>query len=372
MKRLVIASATTLLLGGALLWGCGGDASSELAQGSSGTTGSSVASSGAGGGFSSGSTGSGSFDECATSEVEGEPIPVKMYIMFDKSGSMLSDMKWSGAKTALTVFFQDDDSAGLEVALRFFPDDDPKAGCNESACNAGACATPLVPLGKLNALPAHSDPHQKALVTALDGKEPKGQTPMHAALAGATQWAKQQAGPDHNTVVVLVTDGDPNGCVNDIDTIAALAADAQTSAGVLTYAIGMDGADKSKLDKIAVAGGSTTSFMINKGTVHKDLANALKEIRKSKLACSFPMPTSDDPLDTIDSNQINVVYVAGGSSEQVIGQVASMAECASGGWYYDDPSNPTTIELCPSSCSAVQGDADAVVRVVVGCKTVLK
>lgn len=100
--------------------------------------------SGGSGGFITGSGGGGGIsNECASAVIEGDPIPVTMYIMFDKSGSMLFDQKWTGAKTALIAFFQDSDSAGLSVALRFFPDDDPVAGCNDVACSASACAAPL-------------------------------------------------------------------------------------------------------------------------------------------------------------------------------------------------------------------------------------
>jgi hypothetical protein len=363
-----------LVLGGALCllaWGCGSDASSNFDGGSN--SGSATSSgSGVGGGFSSSVSGGGGFDACASTTVVGDPIPVKMYIMFDTSGSMLSGQKWAGAKTALTVFFQDEASAGLQVALRFFPDDKPVAGCNESSCNATACATPLVPLGELNAFPAHSDPQQKALVEALATIEPNGQTPMHAALAGATQWARDNAGPDHNTVVVLVTDGDPNGCVNDIGSIAQLAQGAHDEAGVLTYTIGMAGADKSKLDTIAKAGGSDTSFVIKSSTVHSDLANALKKIRTSKLSCSFALPELDADEKELDLKLINVVYAKGNGSEEVIGQVDSAQACSGGGWYYDDPAMPTRIELCPGSCDEVQADAEAEVRVVVGCQTVVK
>jgi hypothetical protein len=98
--------------------------------------------------------------------------------MFDKSGSMLMDQKWAGAKAALNAFFQDSDSAGLNIALRFFPDDEPVAGCNENACSTAACATPLVPVGELNAQTAVNDPQQAALVAAVESRNPSGQTPL--------------------------------------------------------------------------------------------------------------------------------------------------------------------------------------------------
>ena len=134
----------------------------------------------------------------------------------------------------------------------------------------------------------------------------------------------------------------------------------------------MVGADKTKLDTIAQSGGSETSFVIKSSTVTTDLANALKKIRTSKLACSFAVPTLESTEQELDLDLINVVYEKGGGGETVIGQVGSLQACSGSGWHYDDPDMPTRIELCPASCEEVQADPDAEVRVVVGCQTVLK
>ena len=84
-----------------------------------------------------------------------------------RSGSSGAFTENLAAVTALIAFFQDAQSAGLNVALRFFPDDEPAAGCNEVACDAGACAVPLVNAGLLNDQPAYADAQQKALVDAV-------------------------------------------------------------------------------------------------------------------------------------------------------------------------------------------------------------
>jgi hypothetical protein len=288
---------------------------------------------------------------------------------------MLFEQKWAGAVSALIAFFQDPDSAGLNVALRFFPDDSPTPGCNEQACDAAACAVPLVDAGQLNDQPAHSDPQQKALVDAVNSRSPDGETPMYPALAGATQWAVAQADPAaKRSVVILVTDGEPNGCNEDPTAIAALAGDAQAQAEVLTYVIGMDGANIAQLDQIAVAGGSGQAFVVGSGTsVNKDLMNALEQIRTEKLACNFPMPTSDKAGAEVEPGEVNITHTTGGGTPTTIPQVKSAADCgADGGWYYDSPTTPTEITLCPASCDAVQGGADSAIEIVLGCKTVVK
>jgi von Willebrand factor type A domain len=371
LSKLAIATATVTLMCWSGIVGCGGgDGAGAGGDGNAG----SGASTGDGGGFvGSGGSGSGGFDACASAAVEGDRIPVQMYIMFDKSGSMLDDQKWAGATAALTAFFQDDDSAGLNVALRFFPDDAPVAGCNENACNANACATPLVEVGELNALPAHSDPHQAALVEAVQSKSPGGQTPMYAALAGATSWATSIASEDLRTAVVIVTDGEPNGCNEDTVAIAQLAADAFAGSDVITYAIGMQGADIAQLDQIAQAGGSSDAFVIGQGSVNKDLVAAFESIGTEAIACTMALPESAVVGEEVEPSEVNVAYTPGGSdNSEAIGQVPSAAECGGGGWFYDDPSDPLTIELCPSTCDEIQGDPNAKLEIVLGCKTVLK
>jgi hypothetical protein len=41
---------------------------------------------------------------------------------------------------------------------------------------------------------------------------------------------------------------------------------------------------------------------------------------------------------------------------------------AAGGWYYDNPQNPTKIIMCPTTCDEVQGGK---VTVVFGCETLV-
>lgn len=356
----------------ALAAACGDSSTSELGP-TSGAGGLAATTSGeTTGDLTTTGTGSDDFGECASATVAGEPVPVTLFLMMDRSGSMLADQKWANATTALIAFFQDPESAGLTVALRFFPDDKPAAGCSAPACSADACATPLVGAGELNAQPAYADPQQKALVDAVKAASPDGQTPMHPALAGAEKWAKANAGPDHRTAVILITDGEPQGCNENVDDIAALAADAKNSAGVLTYTIGMAGAKQSQLDAIAKAGGSESAFLIANGTVTTQLRAALKKIKTSQIACTFGLPASPDPTKPVDPALVNVTVASDASSKgDVLPQVDGAAQCSGAGWYYDDAVKPTQILLCPASCDAAQGNPDASVRIVLGCATVV-
>ncbi len=361
----------------ALLAACDGGTADTTSAGGQGGQGASGGG-GSGGSFLTGGGDTGqTIDEdsaCATSAVEGKALPVTMLIMFDKSASMLEDQKWAGAKAALISFFQNDATAGLSIGLRFFPDDDPAAGCNDQACSIDACSQPLVPPAPLTTAPASSDPQQKALVDAVNAKSPSGQTPMYAALGGAEAWAQQNAiEGETNTVVVLVTDGEPTTCNTDVGAIAGLAKEAHDSAGVLTYAIGMFGSNQDQLDQIAAAGGTDKALLASAGSVSTELVVALTSIQKAQIACTFDVPAPAMPGDVVDPGKVNVNYHDGSGSVVTLPRVAGLADCPSTyAWYYDDPVMPTTIQLCPATCASVQNDPDALVKILLGCETVVK
>jgi hypothetical protein len=170
--------------------------------------------------------------------------------------------------------------------------------------------------------------------------------------------------------VILVTDGKPQGCIEDVNVIAGVASDALASAGIRTYAIGLAGSEESTMNQIAAAGGTGTAFFINNGSVTQELLSALKQIQGSaSLPCQFAMPQGN----AVDPSKVNVEHTPGGGSPQAIGQVASANDCGSvvDGWYYDDPTTPNSIVLCPQTCSMVQGDPGAKLDIQMGCATVL-
>jgi Mg-chelatase subunit ChlD len=376
--RSVRLAATSVVLSAALLAACNAAQSTTSAggQGGEGTGGAGAS----GGSLLTGGSDTGTgpiIDEdsaCATSAVEAKPLAVTMLIMFDKSASMLDDQKWAGAKAALISFFQNEATAGLSIGLRFFPDDEPVAGCNDQACSIDACAQPLVPPAPLTAGPASTDPQQKALVDAVNAKSPSGQTPMYAALGGAETWAKANAVPgEESTVVVLVTDGEPTTCNTDIGAIAALAKDAHDSSGVLTYAIGMPGSNESQLDQIAAAGGTQDALLASAGNVTTTLIDALSSIQKAQIACTFDLPAPSMPGETIDPGKVNVNYHDGSGGVFTIPRVDGAAACTGAyAWYYDDPAMPKTVLLCPAACTGIQNNPDALIKILLGCATVVK
>jgi hypothetical protein len=102
--------------------------------------------------------------------------------------------------------------------------------------------------------------------------------------------------------------------------------------------------------------------------VFTDITQAV--ISGSQVSCSLAMPAAPEGK-TIDPALVNVKYLSGGVGPgETLPQVATAADCtAAGGWYYDDNAAPTLITLCPDTCAAVQLDAEANVKVDLGCTT---
>ncbi|MSP24234.1 MAG: VWA domain-containing protein [Myxococcales bacterium] len=313
------------------------------------------------------STGSGVDGACASSVDEATNVAVNIYIMFDKSGSMAGP-KWSQATAALQGFFMDPASDGARVALRFFPD----AGCDES-CNVQGCAVPKVPLGELTELSAPTDSHEQALIDAFIGVVPSGGTPLSIALDGALAWAADVATkhPGEQSVVALVTDGEPTECNSDGNYLVLAAKSAFEKRGILTFAIGLEGSKASLIDAIAAAGGTKDGIVVGTGNAQEELQTALNTIRDHTVACEFAIPKSGNG-EPVDTSHVNVVFDAGdGTGAVTVGQVHAASACeAKAAWHYDSGSAPTKIILCPAACAEIKKAISPKVEIVVGCVTI--
>jgi hypothetical protein len=84
--------------------------------------------------------------------VGAQPVPLDLYFLMDSSKSMndqtgAGTTKWAAVSSALNTFFTDSGSAGLGVALKYFPDEQSKApaacamtsDCTVSGTSFGAC-----------------------------------------------------------------------------------------------------------------------------------------------------------------------------------------------------------------------------------------
>lgn len=351
-----------------LLFGGAASTGACAAGGTSKSTGTSV-----GSGFDVGSGVGGGGDDlidsaCAKSNDEAKNVPLDLYIMFDKSGSMAGP-KWVQSTAALQAFFESPKNAGVGMALRFFPD----GGCDGTKCDVGACATPRVPLGYLTNLSAPTDSHEQLLLDAFIDVIPSGGTPLSAALDGAIQWGKAtlSSNPGHKAVIVLVTDGEPTDCNKNGSYLVQAAKAAHEQSGIVTFAVGLEGSSKTLLDQIAVAGGTDNGILVSTEMAQEQLIAALEGIRDKQVACEYAIPESMTG-EAVDKSQVNVIYYPGdGSSKNILGQVPSAAECSDkAAWHYDSANDPKKIVFCPSACKTIQADLKAKIQIVLGCGTI--
>lgn len=93
-------------------------------------------------------------------------------------------------------------------------------------------------------------------------------------------------------------------------------------------------------------------------------------ISSAPLPCNFTIPPPPAG-ETLDPFRVNVGYTAPGASAQTLfGRATEQTACADElGWYYDSPTSPTQINLCPAACASV-GAGGGTVSIAFGCDTV--
>jgi hypothetical protein len=105
------------------------------------------------------------------------------------------------------------------------------------------------------------------------------------------------------------------------------------------------------------------------GDVTGQVLNALNRIRgDAAIPCQLQLPNPPEG-QTLRYDQVNLSYADFACVDTTFYSVQSGAECgAEDGWYYDNPSNPTTIHLCPQSCDRVSAPGGNLFYSV-GCAT---
>jgi hypothetical protein len=223
-----------------------------------------------------------------------------------------------------------------------------------------------------------------------------GGTPLKQSIEGQLALLKTYTPaapllPGGKLVLVVMTDGVPDGggsdqtsCVNDAT--AAFAGTPQ----ITTFAVGVGDptADPSDYDEVfmgnlAVAGGAPAAgctpgwnqsspstqtpchLQITPGTktaaqIQADFTAAIDTIRDTVSSCTF---TLDKSSGTIDPSKVNVLYTDSSGTQTTIPQDPA------NGWTYDNPTDPTTVTLNGTSCSALKADSKGTIKIVLGCAT---
>jgi hypothetical protein len=201
---------------------------------------------------------------------------------------------------------------------------------------------------------------------------PGGSTPQLPALRGAYTYGRQrEMMTGRRIAIALATDGQPMQCQSTINSVTQAATEG-ANMGFLTFVIGV-GPRLQNLNQIAVAGGTKMAYLVENATADQ-LAAAFKAVQTqaTKLACSFMIPPPPMGM-TLDPMKVNVQFAATTPASSFdIGQVPNRGACgAQGGWYFDNPNNPTTVNLCDASCQKVNGSGEGEIKLLFGCASVV-
>lgn len=323
---------------------------------------------------------------------------VVLAFAFDVSSSMGSGampyndrtLKWEPVVAATKAFFVDPTSTGVSAMLTFFPNDAGGGGGGGGQFGGGGGDTPLcdpdeyaTPDVGLTTLPSEAFGTAIDAITPPDDDSWRSGTPTMAVLRGTIQNVQemQAADPANKYVIVLVTDGEPSSCSNadnDVNNVAAAAA--EVSDTIPTYVIGVQNPVTEEepnppdavgnLNIIAEQGGTTSAFIIATDDPAKtagDFRAVIESIRSTSFSCALPIP-APPPGKTFDPEKVNVIY------RNVKGETPFVYDetCAEPfAWHYDDPANPTVIEMCDKVCMDIRGDYEneGKLDVEFGCAT---
>lgn len=85
--------------------------------------------------------------ECARESFAAERVPVNLHLVVDVSGSMNAPIsetsnRWDAVRDAISEFINSSDSAGLNLALSYYPAQEPRTTCSRHAqCGGPPCVT---------------------------------------------------------------------------------------------------------------------------------------------------------------------------------------------------------------------------------------
>lgn len=360
-------------------------------------------------------------NECATETLGGDLLPLELTLLFDVSSSMcfvqdtpdagdagdagddpdasVSDggdggdagpglydhghfdctnpaSRWPATREALRAFLSSPKSAGLTLAVRTFG---PVTSWTPPSVENNRCASTLyeTPDFEATELPSQSFANRVAGIAVNTIHPDATQTQTSAVILGGTTYTKARAAALAGTkgvAMVLVTDGNPQGCDPTVAVpnyateqdkqYAYAAASGALAQGLKLYVLNIGGS-KDVLDHIASLGGTSSAITLADPTDTDAIHEALEAIRRKALTCdvAIPQPASGTP----DFDQLNVVWTATGSGGTP--EILPLSpDCANGrGWHYDDAAQPTKIQLCGSSCADVTASEIGKLDIVLGC-----
>lgn len=310
------------------------------------------------------------------------PDPTRSHVFFlvERSPAMGSDsyLGWHQMRSALRAFARSADAAGVDVSLEFFPLDDYGAnrdGCySDGDCSEAVltCGNPAVLPGRLSSEGTLTDAQEALVLEALSNTSPGAAAPTSAALEAALSAMRdaKMRQPAGTYAVVFVGTGIPGACEMDPTFLVSLAEYFHRTWGILTYTVATSGADSAVMDAVALTGGTGEALDLS-GWDNSGLGQSLLETVVGDTGARAACTTVLGNLANIDPDQAEVHYLHGDGTDEALARVSDAQDCVGaqgGAWYYDSPTSPTAVELCPLTCDAVQADVGAEIHVGLGCR----
>lgn len=334
---------------------------------------------------------------CEETSAGTELSPIYLAFAFDVSGSMGKldrpywwhdpERKWRPVVEATKAFFEEPGLERMNASMVLFPSGDDK-------CDSETYESPDVPMTELPSLAFGEalSAYEEEVGDRLAGGRWRGDTPTFAVLEGAGRvWAELETTEESAArAVVLVTDGLPQGCKENLED-AVQAARELAERGISTYVIGIEnptvpptdlpsgwaswgcsggGGDEpcpppetlAALNEIAEAGGTGSAFLIdtsNPTSTKEAFLGAVEDIRQRSFSCTVAIPPHPDGF-TFAPDEIDVSVGVGGSSERLDYDEACSSERS---WRYTNVEGERAIELCPETCGSILSSTGAELQV---------
>ncbi|MCA9620184.1 MAG: hypothetical protein KC731_14280 [Myxococcales bacterium] len=377
MKRLGMVGSSLLVLGLGVVAACSaGSGKSEGSQSSGQGAGGGVVGAGSGAGMGTGGglghaggAGQGGEQACQEIDVAAAPLDDAADIIFviDTSGSMTEEMGF--VVDNMNAFSQQIVGSGVDARVIMLA---RAPFCILNECVPGICVDP--PLGSGSCPADENVPagyyHPQSDINSVDSLSQL--VFLYPTYGGNLRTYSRK-------YIVIVTDDNATfPYINDanafLDQYVAL--DPPKLTGVTVHAIYcFDGNGPCE------NAGTVYEDLVNlTGGIHGDLASqdfqpifndvATQVVAEAGVPCQYPIPEPPDQAE-LDPSKVNVAFTDGDGNIHEILQVAGYGACdpVLGGWYYDDPVNPTAISMCPATCDFVSTDAGGSMDIKFGCAT---
>jgi hypothetical protein len=220
--------------------------------------------------------------DCPAVNFTPKPVTPSIQLVLDRSGSMTAGFgntdRWSALKDALV-----NPTSGVVKVL-------------ESKAYFGATIYPGNPTcSAFDQTAARTLNGSNAIKTLLDSKGPGNGTPTGPGMQQAIQSFMGAGAPPAGSppVIVLATDGDPNGCngegLNEGQAASVAAATAAHAAGIDVYVLAMSlqGASITRLQEVANAGLGITNATVYQGDNPAQLKAAFDTIISGVVSCQL-------------------------------------------------------------------------------------